>query len=81
VSFAVITLRVAFQRMFIFVAIYFVIDSVRKLLDKPSYIKKLSIDCLTCREGLRCFKVQKLNLLSHEILNISAFYEVHESTA
>jgi len=36
VGFAAITLRVASQRMFIVV---FRHDSVRKLLDKPSYIK------------------------------------------
>jgi len=33
-----ITLCVASQRVFIAVSIYFVIDSVRKLLDTPSYI-------------------------------------------
>jgi hypothetical protein len=37
VSFATITLYVASQRVFI-VSVYFVIDSVRKLLDIPSYI-------------------------------------------
>jgi hypothetical protein len=36
VSFATITLRVTSQRVFI-VAVYFVIDSVRKILDTPSY--------------------------------------------
>jgi hypothetical protein len=36
VSFAAITFCVASQRVFI-VVIYFVIDSVRKLLDTPSY--------------------------------------------
>jgi hypothetical protein len=36
-SFAAITLCVASQPVFIFV-VYFVIDSVRKLLDTPSYI-------------------------------------------
>jgi hypothetical protein len=36
VSFAAITLCVASQRMFI--VVYFVIDSVRKLLDTPWYI-------------------------------------------
>jgi hypothetical protein len=35
VSFAAITLCVAPQRVFI---VYFVIDSVRKLLDIPSYV-------------------------------------------
>jgi hypothetical protein len=37
VSFATINLCVASQRVFI-VAVYFVIDSVRKLLDTPTYI-------------------------------------------
>jgi hypothetical protein len=36
VSFAVITLCVASQRVFIVVSIYFVIDPVRILLDTPS---------------------------------------------
>jgi hypothetical protein len=35
VSFAAITVCVAFQR--IFVVVYFVIDSVRELLNTPSY--------------------------------------------
>jgi hypothetical protein len=39
VSFAAITLCVASQRVFIaLVVVYFVIDSVRKLLDTPSHI-------------------------------------------
>jgi hypothetical protein len=39
VSFAVITLCVTSQRVFVVVIIvYFVIDSVRKLLDTPSHI-------------------------------------------
>jgi hypothetical protein len=37
VSFAAITLYVASQRVFIVVSGYFVIDSVRKLLDRRSY--------------------------------------------
>jgi hypothetical protein len=37
VSFATITLSVASQRVIIKVSIYFFIDSVRKLLDTPSY--------------------------------------------
>jgi hypothetical protein len=37
VSFAVITLCVVFQRVFVVVVVYFVIDSVRKLLDTLSY--------------------------------------------
>jgi hypothetical protein len=38
VSFVSITLSVASQREFIFVVVYFIIDSVRKLLVTPSYI-------------------------------------------
>jgi hypothetical protein len=37
VSFAAITLYVASQRVFIVVSVYFVMDSVQKLLDTPSY--------------------------------------------
>jgi hypothetical protein len=42
VSFATVTLCVASQRVFIVVGVivvYFVIDSVRKLLGTPSYVK------------------------------------------
>jgi hypothetical protein len=42
VSFAAITLCVASQRVFI-VVVVFVIDSVRKLLDTPSYLKAWNI--------------------------------------
>jgi hypothetical protein len=40
VNFVAITLCVASQRVFVvvFVVVYFIIDSVRKLLDTPSYI-------------------------------------------
>jgi hypothetical protein len=37
VSFAAITLSVASQRVFTFAVVYFVIDSVQKLFDTPSY--------------------------------------------
>jgi hypothetical protein len=37
VSFVAITLCVASQQVFVVVSVYFVIDSVRKLLDTPSY--------------------------------------------
>jgi hypothetical protein len=40
VSFAAITLCVAFQQVFIVVSVYFVIDSVRTLLDTPSYVSQ-----------------------------------------
>jgi hypothetical protein len=40
VSFATITLCVASQRVFVFIiVVYSIIDSVRKLLDTPSYIE------------------------------------------
>jgi hypothetical protein len=38
VSFVAITLCVASQRVFLVVVVYFVMESVRKLLDKPSYL-------------------------------------------
>jgi hypothetical protein len=38
VSFAAITFCVVSQRVFIFVSVYFIIDSVRKLLVTPSYV-------------------------------------------
>jgi len=42
VSFAAITLCVASQRVFIVVSVYFVIDSVRKLLDIHAYATGLT---------------------------------------
>jgi hypothetical protein len=50
VSFAAITIFVASQRVFIVVVVvvvvvvYFVIDSVRKLLDTPSYVNVTPIN-------------------------------------
>jgi hypothetical protein len=41
VSFAAITFYVASERVFIVVHVYFIIDSVRKLLDTPSYVPPL----------------------------------------
>jgi hypothetical protein len=48
VRFAAITVCVVSQRVFIVVSIYVVIDSVRKLLDTPSYmqIEERMDDCL-----------------------------------
>jgi hypothetical protein len=48
-SFATITLCVTSQRVFI-VALYFVIDSVRKLLDTPSYATS-SDEAYKCTEN------------------------------
>jgi len=41
VSFAAIILCVASQRVFIVLVVYFVTDSVRKLLDTTSYVIRL----------------------------------------
>jgi hypothetical protein len=49
VSFAFITHCAAFQRVFIVVSLYFVIDSVLKLLDTSSYMKLCSGFVLTAR--------------------------------
>jgi hypothetical protein len=46
-SFATITLSVASQRVFFVVRVYFVIDSVRKRLDTPSYEVYVVIGCLS----------------------------------
>jgi hypothetical protein len=43
VSFAAMTLCVASQRVFVVVVVYFVIDSVRKVLDTPSYYPKMCL--------------------------------------
>jgi hypothetical protein len=42
VNFAAITLCVAYQQVFVVVVVYFVIDSVRKLLDTPSHVETIS---------------------------------------
>jgi hypothetical protein len=47
VSFAARTVCVASQQVFI-VVVYFVIDSVRKLLDTPSYLNTLSTSAVCC---------------------------------
>jgi uncharacterized protein YoxC len=52
VSFAAITLCVAIRRVFIVVSVYFVINSVRKLLDTPWYIKDTSSHIDQDVEGL-----------------------------
>jgi hypothetical protein len=44
VSFVAITLCVVSERVFIVVVAYFVIESVRKLLDTPSYATKIMSD-------------------------------------
>jgi hypothetical protein len=48
VSFAAITLCVASQRVFVIV-VYFFMDSVRKLLDTPSYVRVFPAFLCRCR--------------------------------
>jgi len=52
VRFASITLFVASQRVAIVVSLYFVVDSVRKLLDTPSYVPRVNHQwCTDDRHG------------------------------
>jgi hypothetical protein len=46
VSYSAITLCAVSQRVFTVVSVYFVIDSVRKLLDTPSYVEISATDLL-----------------------------------
>jgi hypothetical protein len=55
VSFPAITLCVASQRVFI--VVYFVIDSVRKLLDTPSFIRGDSLMCKFEGGGTQSYSV------------------------
>jgi hypothetical protein len=50
VRFAAITLCVASKRVFIVISIYFFIDSVRILLDTPSYLSIITL-CEGKRKG------------------------------
>jgi hypothetical protein len=66
VSFAAITLCVASQR--VFVVVYFVIDSVRKLLDTPSYIPEECKIQIICGVGKSHIKPAKF------VMTLFAFY-------
>jgi hypothetical protein len=59
VSFVVIILCIASQRMFNVVRVYFFIDSVRKLLDTPSYSKEVSKAMATRRLPVSDYSEQK----------------------
>jgi hypothetical protein len=48
VSFAAISICVASQRVFIVVCVYFVIDSVRKLVDIPLCCRKQILTYISC---------------------------------
>jgi hypothetical protein len=68
-SFAAVTISVAPQRVFIVVRVYFVIHSVRKLLDTPSYIviKKIvaKLGFVTSKEELACVIALITSNLAH----------------
>jgi hypothetical protein len=68
VSFAAITFYVASQRVFIVVAVvYFVIDSVRKFLDIPSYADALRWTYLSFKSCTKMtFVVSSANSESEE---------------
>jgi hypothetical protein len=53
VSFAAITLCVASQRVFIAVVVYFVIDSVRRLLDTLLYVRGCTLSSVCAVDGWR----------------------------
>jgi hypothetical protein len=63
VSFAAITLYVASQR--VFVVVYFVIDSVWKLLDTPTYMGRIRLDVLCCA---RCYPCNYARVLNQHVL-------------
>jgi hypothetical protein len=63
-SFAAITLCVVSQRVFVVVSVYFVIDSVRKLLDTSSYVINMCV-CVY------------LDLMSREIVFISCLKHLY----
>jgi len=67
-SFATITLCVASQQAFIAVSICFIIDSVRKILDTPSYIQGVEVKLHVLRTSAR--DVVKLSVS----FNLRMFY-------
>jgi hypothetical protein len=66
-SFAAITLCVASQRVFIVVRVYLVIDSVRKLLDTPSYTATAvnSTGRVSCRIMFACILILIVYVTNH----------------
>jgi hypothetical protein len=70
VSFAAITLCVASQRVFI--VVYFVNDTVRKLLDTPSYTCENS----RCELFVACDLIYKQNVNSHVTYTIHMFVDI-----
>jgi hypothetical protein len=72
VSFAAITLCVASQRVFIVAVVYFGIDSVRKLLDTPSYRQT------DRRAHLYAFPSCKERIATTNLYKTTLFYKMSE---
>jgi len=73
-SFVAITLCVDSQRVFIVVSVYFIIETVRKLFDTPSYIRLLSFTtpnsmCLTSTSAVH--HMENISRGSHVIFQFS----------
>jgi hypothetical protein len=73
VSFSAVTLYVAFQRVFIIVVLYFVIDSVRKLLDTYEYVCPSSqfIHITLIEQALQCDRSRAGNAPSHIYVHVN----------
>jgi hypothetical protein len=68
VSFATITLCVASQQVFIVVNVYFVINSARKLLNTPLYIKRV-MQTEEDKLGVYCNTLSSISQLNHYLEN------------
>jgi hypothetical protein len=75
VSFATMTLFVASQRVFIVVSVYFIINSIRKLLDTPSYICCWNSVMLT----LLAQKYRSSEISPHQCVNVDGSLVYFES--
>jgi hypothetical protein len=73
VSFAAITLCIASQQVFIVVSVYFVIDSVRKLLDTPSNV------WIKANEEFKVAKEAHGNCIFQSVINISSQASGHDT--
>jgi hypothetical protein len=66
VSFASITLCASPQRVFLVVRVYFFIDSVRELLDIPSYTEDLhSLYSMTTSDVVTVIKQRNIDCVGH----------------